>query len=152
MVTIVTVAKELTQTLGAARRFFVIEDEPVTVRDGAGAELPNAQHVGIRFDSVTFALRRKRARCAARPSFEVAAGTTVALVGRSGAGKTTAAHLLLRFWDPQNGRILDRWPRRASIWRGRAARADRPWSPRTRICSNTTLRENIRLGRPGRFR
>ena len=37
-------------------------------------------------------------------SFAVPAGATVALVGPSGAGKTTIANLLLRFWDPDEGR------------------------------------------------
>ena len=36
-------------------------------------------------------------------SFDVPAGATVALVGPSGAGKTTIANLLLRFWDPEQG-------------------------------------------------
>ena len=39
-------------------------------------------------------------------SFAVQRGQTVALVGRSGSGKTTAMHLLLRFWDPERGRIV----------------------------------------------
>src|SRR5205807_3416258 len=38
-------------------------------------------------------------------SFEIPAGKTVALVGTSGAGKTTTAQLLMRFWDPDTGRI-----------------------------------------------
>src|SRR5581483_9270270 len=107
---IVTVGKELMQTVGAARRYFAIEDEPVAVRDGPDATPPappaGARGLPIRFEDVTF-----RYPGGARPalrgvSFAVAAGQTVALVGRSGAGKTTAAHLLLRFWDPQSGRIL----------------------------------------------
>ncbi len=40
-----------------------------------------------------------------RVSFEVPPGSTVALVGASGAGKSTVASLLLRFWDPQQGRV-----------------------------------------------
>jgi len=146
VVTIVTVAKELAQTIGAARRFFLIEDEPVTVRDGSGADVP-PRHISLRFDNVTFAYAAERP--ALRDlSFEVAAGTTVALVGRSGAGKTTAAHLLLRFWDPQSGRILID---------GQDARKFRVDELRRLIALvaqdtylfNTTLRENIRLGRPG---
>ena len=39
-------------------------------------------------------------------SFTVEPGRTVALVGRSGAGKSTCANLLMRFWDPGHGRIL----------------------------------------------
>lgn len=38
-------------------------------------------------------------------TFKISAGKTIALVGSSGAGKTTAAHLLMRFWDPADGAI-----------------------------------------------
>ena len=57
VLTIVTVAKELAQTLGAARRFFAVEDEPVPVRDGPGAELPR-QHARVRFEDVSFSYGR----------------------------------------------------------------------------------------------
>ncbi|MDQ6670636.1 MAG: thiol reductant ABC exporter subunit CydC [Chloroflexota bacterium] len=146
VVTLVTVVKELAQTLGAARRFFAVEDEPVPVRDGPGAEVPSTQ-AGIRFEHVTFAYGSGEGPALRDVSFEVSRGRTAALVGRSGAGKTTAAHLLLRFWDPQHGRILVD---------GRDVRDLRLDDLRQLIALvaqdtylfNTTLRENIRLGRP----
>src|SRR4029079_16250573 len=49
--------------------------------------------------------RPRRARCA-NISFAIPAGKTIALVGTSGAGKTTTAQLLMRFWDPDAGRIM----------------------------------------------
>ena len=54
VVTIVTVAKELHQTLGAARRFFAVEDEPVPVRDGPARRCPRRRSAS-RFEDVTFA-------------------------------------------------------------------------------------------------
>jgi ATP-binding cassette, subfamily B, bacterial len=147
IVTLVTVVKELTQTLGAARRYFLVEDEPVPVTDGPGAS-PPAQQAGVRFEDVSFAYGTSEHPALTGVSFEVQPGHTVALVGRSGAGKTTAAHLLLRFWDPQQGRIaID----------GRDVRELRLDDLRRTIALvaqdtylfNTTLRENIRLGRPG---
>jgi ATP-binding cassette subfamily C protein CydCD len=72
----------------------------------------------------------------------------VALVGRSGAGKTTAAHLVLRFWDPQQGRILvgENDVRQLALddLRGLIALV-----AQDTYLFNTSLRDNIRLGRPG---
>ena len=45
-------------------------------------------------------------RACSRCQLEIPAGKTVALVGTSGAGKTTMAQLLMRFWDPDAGRIM----------------------------------------------
>jgi len=58
------------------------------------------------FDHVTFAYRPGDRPAVADLSFTLQPGETVAVVGRSGAGKTTVAALLLRFFDPQDGRII----------------------------------------------
>src|SRR5262249_8761784 len=80
-------------------------------------------------------------------SFEVPAGKTVAVVGRSGAGKTTAAHLLLRFWDPQTGQVQvqthDVRQLKLDDLRGQIALV-----AQDTYLFNTSLRDNIRLGRP----
>src|SRR5205814_3901171 len=79
VLTIVTVAKELTQTLGAAGRFFAVEDEPVPVRDGPGTDVPR-ERVGVHFEDVTFAYGRRERPALRGVTFEVPAGQTVALV------------------------------------------------------------------------
>jgi subfamily B ATP-binding cassette protein MsbA len=70
--------------------------EHIPARGGAAA---------VRFDHVTFAYEPDRPVITAF-DMDVEAGAYVALVGRSGAGKTTVASLLLRFYDPTGGRIL----------------------------------------------
>jgi ATP-binding cassette subfamily C protein CydCD len=162
VVTIVTVAKELHQTVGGAQRFFAVEDEPVPVQDGPlhltslppaeqseGALVAEAaaRHVGLRFEALSFAYSRTERPALDNVTFDIPAGHTVALVGRSGAGKTTAAHLLLRFWDPQQGRIVigDHDARDLALddLRGLIALV-----AQDTYLFNTTLRDNIRLGRP----
>jgi ATP-binding cassette subfamily C protein CydCD len=148
VVTIVTVAKELHQTVGGARRFFAVEDEPVVVLDrpGAGADVPHTD-VSVCFEAVTFSYGVNERPALRDVSFDVPAGKTVALVGRSGAGKTTAAHLLLRFWDPRQGRILigerDIRDLRLDDLRGLIALV-----AQDTYLFNASLLENIRLGRP----
>jgi ATP-binding cassette subfamily C protein CydCD len=147
VVTIVTVAKELHQTLSAARRYFAVEDEPVAVRDGPVSMPEAAASLAVDFGDLTFAYARTERPALSDVTFELGAGKTVALVGRSGAGKTTAAHLLLRFWDPQEGAIsldgTDIRQLKLDDLRGQIALV-----AQDTYLFNATLRDNIRLGRP----
>ena len=60
----------------------------------------------IRFEDVSFSYEGAESPALEHVSFEVPAGATVALVGPSGGGKTTAASLVPRFWDVSSGRVL----------------------------------------------
>ena len=71
--------------------------------DGPGKALEGP---ALRFESVTFRYRPGASAALADVSFEVMPGETVAIVGASGAGKTTIASLVLRFFDPGSGRIV----------------------------------------------
>ena len=98
--------KQLMETLAAARRLFVVHDEPVSVVDGPGVQAhENGLSPAISFDHVGFSYGHDEAQALHGVSFDVQAGQTVALVGRSGAGKTTCANLVMRFWDPGEGHV-----------------------------------------------
>ncbi|QYZ71744.1 ABC transporter transmembrane domain-containing protein [Neotabrizicola shimadae] len=140
---------ELQRASGATERLIEILHTEDTVQDPVRpVALPRPVRGEIAFQDVRF-------RYPARPtvsaldgvSLHVAPGETVALVGPSGAGKTTILQLLQRFYDPQEGRItLDgidlRDMARADF---RKAIALVPQDP---VIFAASARENIRFGRP----
>ena len=90
--------------MGAARRVFGLLDTPATIIDRPNAvSLPPLTST-IRFENVHFAYDTGD-EVLHGVSFEVKRGEVVALVGASGAGKSTALDLLARFHDPTSGRI-----------------------------------------------
>ncbi len=100
------VGRRLGDTLGATRRLTAVHSEAVAVVDGPGAALGGRAVASAgAFAAVEFQYEDTPRAALNSVSFDLKPGGTVALVGPSGAGKTTAAHLLLRFWDPQDGQI-----------------------------------------------
>ena len=146
---IAQIGRQLADTLGAARRYYALENEPVPVRDGPGAPAVHAgTGAGLALEGASFAYPGHSRRALDRASFEIAAGATTALVGPSGAGKTTTAHLLMRFWDPTAGRItlngVDLREYRLDDLRGRIALV-----AQDTFLFNDTLRANVAIARPG---
>jgi ATP-binding cassette, subfamily B, bacterial len=101
---IAQVGRQLADTLGATRRIYALHNEPVPVTDGPGV-VPQPGAAALALEDVSFTYPGQNRRALDRVSFEIPAGKTLALVGTSGAGKTTTAQLLMRFWDPDEGRI-----------------------------------------------
>ena len=91
--------------LAAAERIFALLDEAPTIVDAPNAKPLNVPAGTIAFENVSFSYEGSEA--AVRDvSLNVQGGTTVALVGRSGAGKSTIINLVPRLFDVDEGRIL----------------------------------------------
>lgn len=96
---------EIQQGLAASERIFEILDEPIVVEDHASArELPPFSD-SIKFDRVRLQYPGTDRPILQDVSFNVAMGEVVALVGRSGAGKTSLVNLLPRFIDVSDGTV-----------------------------------------------
>ena len=137
----------LQASLASAQRVFEVLDELPEV-----AERPNARSLkraagAIEFEDVSFSYDGKHP-VLRHVSFTVPAGTRVGIAGRTGAGKTTLASLLVRFYDPTAGRILldgvDLRDFRLVDLRSQFALVlQEP------VLFSTSIAENIAYGRPG---
>ena len=94
------------QSAAAAERVFAILDTEDNVADLPGATPLPAPVKEIRFDNVTFSYKPDAPPVLDNVSLSARAGELVALVGGSGAGKTTLVNLLPRFFDATSGRVL----------------------------------------------
>jgi subfamily B ATP-binding cassette protein MsbA len=94
------------QTIAAAERIFEVLDTHSEVKEAADAVALAPLSRGIEFCDVSFLYDDDRRHVLRDVSFTVRAGQMVAIVGRSGAGKTTLANLIPRFYDVTAGGIL----------------------------------------------
>lgn len=92
--------------MASSERIFALLDTPVEVAEPAApAPLPRPVRGEVRFEGVWFRYRAGGAWVLQDVSFTASPGRTLALVGHTGAGKTTVISLLLRFYEPERGRI-----------------------------------------------
>jgi ABC-type multidrug transport system fused ATPase/permease subunit len=143
---IAQIGRKLADTLGATRRVWALANEPVPVTDGPGVPAC-AGAPALTLGDVSFAYPGQGRQALAGVSVEIPPGKTVALVGTSGAGKTTTAQLLMRFWDPDEGRIMlagaDLRDYKLDELRRRIALV-----AQDTYLFNDTLRNNILIARP----
>ena len=108
------IGRQLADTLGATRRLEAVHNAPVPVQDGPGAG-PASGAPALEMAGVGFSYVGTTRPALTGVTLSVRSGETLALVGPSGAGKTTIAHLFMRFWDPAEGSVrlggvdLRRW-------------------------------------------
>jgi ABC-type bacteriocin/lantibiotic exporter with double-glycine peptidase domain len=124
-----------------------ITDKPLEPLAGETPSViaPEAGAATLVFDDVTFAYPHAHA-IFKRLSFSVAAKSRVSLIGASGAGKTTVANLLVRLYEPQNGRILLNGHNIAHIQLDSLRSAVSVIAGTIEIFTGT-IRENITIGR-----
>jgi subfamily B ATP-binding cassette protein MsbA len=136
---------QLQIALGATERIFELLDQPITITDAPNALLLLPVQGHLRFERVNFSYDGKT-QVLHNVSFEAERGQVVALVGPSGAGKTTIAHLIPRFFDVQEGCVtIDGYDiRQVQIKSWREQIGIVLQEP---ILFSTTIRENIMYGR-----
>ena len=152
---IAQVSRQLAETLGATRRIEAVTNAVPAVSDGPATQAVNAdrhtseQTPALALESVQFSYLGPESDQLALESvsFEVARGATVALVGPSGAGKTTVAQLCMRFFDPSRGKIslggVD-----LRDWKLDDLRQQIALVTQDTYLFNDTLEANVRLARP----
>jgi subfamily B ATP-binding cassette protein MsbA len=133
------------EAIGAVRRVFEILDTRPSVTDAPGArDLPAAQGA-ITFDAVSFGYEQGTA-VLHDVSLDIQPGEIVALVGPSGAGKTTLFNLIPRFYDPARGMVgIDGYDLRTVTQH--SLRAQIGLVPQETMLFGGTIRENIAYGR-----
>ena len=140
---------EVMQAAGATERLMeLLATKPQIEAPASPATLPTPARGAVRFEHVTFEYPMRPGVSALKDfTLEINPGETVALVGPSGAGKTTVFQLLQRFFDPQSGRVLiDGVDIRSAA--PQDVRARFALVPQETVIFGDTAFENIRYGRP----
>jgi len=90
----------------SARRVFALVDLVPTIADKEDAKVLDGPINSVEFENVTFTYPGTSTKVLANISFKVSAGEFLGVMGHTGAGKTTILKLLMRYYEPQEGRVL----------------------------------------------
>jgi subfamily B ATP-binding cassette protein MsbA len=139
-------------SLAAIERLFAFLDERPEVADRPDAVELAANKGAVTFEHVSFGYRSNQECQKSRTilhnvTITIHSGTTVALVGRSGAGKTTLAALLPRFYEPSAGRILIDGIDISNVTL-KSLRDNIGLVPQDAVLFSASLRENVQYGQP----
>jgi len=140
------------QGMAALDKIFELLDTDADIVDEPGAIEPGNIEGRVSFESVSFSYLREAGRtdgawAVEDIDLEIAPGETVALVGETGAGKSTLAKLVTRFHDPQRGQVkID--GRTLPKWRQRSIRRLMGIVPQEGFLFSGTIAGNIAFGRP----
>ncbi len=135
------------RAVAAGERIFEILDEPEEIADAPSAHALPAGPGRVTFEDVTFGYGPERPVLEGI-TLDVPAGRTVALIGRTGSGKTTLAALVPRFYDVTGGRVLVDGADVRDVAR-RSLRREIGVISQDPFLFSATIRDNVALGMPG---
>ena len=142
---------QIGKSLVSGERIIELLNAEPTVKDSPDARAAPAFDGRVTFEDVGFAYEDEAGEVLRGVSFDVEAGSRVALVGVSGAGKTTVTSLIARLYDPQGGRVLiDGEDVRDFTLK--SLRDSITFVPQEPMLFRATVTENIAYGRPGASR
>ena len=140
------VYREIKQALVDMDRMFRLLKQDREVEDRPGAQALSGPSAMVRFEHVDFSYEPRR-QILFDVSFEVPAGSKVAVVGHSGSGKSTLARLLFRFYDVGAGRVSINGVDTRDLTQS-SLRAAIGIVPQDTVLFNDTILYNIHYGRP----
>ena len=139
--------REIKQSLADMERLFALLDQNREIADQPGARPLLTHGAAVRFSHVNFSYEAQR-QILFDVDFTIAAGTTTALVGHSGSGKSTMSRLLFRFYEVGDGSItIDGQDLRAMTQE--SLRHAIGIVPQDTVLFNDTIEYNIAYGKPG---
>jgi ATP-binding cassette subfamily B protein len=139
------IANILQSTVASAERVFELLDEPEEIPDSPAATTLPSPRGDVRFEDVRFSYKPD-APLITGMSLDVKQGQTIAIVGPTGAGKTTLVNLLMRFYETQGGRITVDGTDIRDVQRG-SLRCTFGMVLQDTWLFNGTIRDNIAYGR-----
>ena len=142
---------QIGKSLVSGERIIDLLNAEPSVKDEAGAVTAPPLDGRVRFENVRFAYEDEAGPVLRGVDFEVEAGSRVALVGVSGAGKTTVTALIARLYDPQEGRVLVDG-RDIKAFTLKSLRDQITFVPQDPMLFRATVADNISYGKPNASR
>jgi ATP-binding cassette subfamily B protein len=147
LMSLLDVGVTLTASLALFARIFEYLDLPVEVDEPASPVRLQDPKGHLRFEDVTFAYAESETAALAGVNLDVPAGSSLALVGETGSGKSTIASLIARLHDPTSGRVTIDGVDIAEMSLGQLSEIVGVVSQETYLL-HTTIRENLRYAKP----